>query len=125
MEILEKSQGRWVLPWDEYPKNMLAVLLEAYANGYASEPVDKSTVYSLKIRLQKMCSAIRDQESPKDVDLAAEHVYWTIEPAQEGLYKLIGGRRTVKQPRPEVLAPDMGTKALQSILSDATGGKDE
>lgn len=131
-EMLEPGMGKWIRRWDKYPHDMLALLLEAHNNGYKSPPIEKAVANSLKVRLQKMTSGIRNQDGvPAELASASESVQWSADPyiaegqTETDAYQLIGKHRkrplriTAGFTRGILQAPKSAETALQAVLERA------
>lgn len=123
-DVLQPAKGRWVRHWTKYPESLLALLIETHEHGWKSEEMSRQDAYSLKVRLQKMTSAIRDQDGVAEKIAAAANVAkWSCEPSAEGTaYHVIGTRRAPQKDRNDGKAPESAKNALAAILATSGTG---
>lgn len=121
--VLRPTKGKWVMHWKSYPQNMLALLIEAHANGWKSNDMDKTDAHSLKVRLQKMTACIREQDGVSEpLSSASDVIQWSVAANPDGTaYNVIGARRKPRKAAVDASAPQSAKTALEAILSTSTG----
>lgn len=123
-DIPQGAKGKWIMKWSAYPQDMVAMLLQSHTDaGYRSGPITKAQAYSLKVRLQKMSSGLREQSDvPQAIADAANDVYWSAMPyfdsegITDGSYEVTGARRAAFPNAVKVHTPTAGAEALAELL---------